>query len=220
MANTREPDPAADPDPVAAPDPDDGRDARGKGKRKRWREHKSERNAPKLLGKHMIPVVLGPDEHHYVVDHHHLARALHDEGVEHVLVTVIGDLTMVEREAFWGVMDNKRWAYPYDAKGERRHFKDLPKSVPDLKDDPFRSLARRIAPRRRLCKGHHAVQRISVGGFCAAKYRARAWRLISTRRWRRRSALPGARDAIYLPGWCGPGRRTTIGRVICRRPSG
>src|SRR5881398_31224 len=90
-----------------------------KEKRKRWREHKSEKKRAELLGKHMIPVVLGPDEHHYVVDHHHLARALHDEGVEHVLVTVIGDLTMVERDAFWGVMDNKRWVYPYDAKGER-----------------------------------------------------------------------------------------------------
>ena len=47
----------------------------------------------------------------------------------------------LQRDAFWGVMDNKRWVYPYDAKGERRHFKDLPKSISDLKDDPFRSLA-------------------------------------------------------------------------------
>jgi hypothetical protein len=99
------------------------------------------KEAAELLGKHMIPVVLGPDGHYYVVDHHHLARALHDEGVENVLVTVIGDLTMVERDAFWTVMDHKRWAYPYDVKGERRHFKDLPKSVSGLKDDPFRSLA-------------------------------------------------------------------------------
>src|SRR6185436_918923 len=112
-----------------------------KEKRKRWREHKSEKKRAELLGKHMIPVVLGPDGHHYVVDHHHLARALHDEGVKNILVTIIGDLTMVDREAFWGVMDNKRWVYPYDAKGERRHFRDLPKSVSELKDDPFRSLA-------------------------------------------------------------------------------
>jgi hypothetical protein len=111
-----------------------------KEKRERWREHKPKKRA-ELLGKHMIPVVLGPDGHHYVVDHHHLARALHDEGVKNILVTIIGDLTMVQREAFWGVMDNKRWVYPYDAKGERRHFRDLPKSVSELKDDPFRSLA-------------------------------------------------------------------------------
>src|SRR6201995_881922 len=111
-----------------------------KEKRKRFREQ-DEKKQSAMIGKHMIPVVLGPDGRYYVVDHHHLARALHEEGVKNVLVTVIGDLTMVEREAFWGVMDNKRWVYPYDAKGERRHFKALPKSIPDLKDDPYRSIA-------------------------------------------------------------------------------
>src|SRR5258707_14705742 len=112
-----------------------------KEKRKRWREQKSKKKQAESLGKHMIPVVYGPDERYYVVDHHHLARALHDEGVKDILVTVIGDLRMVDRAAFWGVMDNKRWVYPYDAKGERRHFKDIPKKITDLKDDPFRSLA-------------------------------------------------------------------------------
>ena len=58
-----------------------------------------------------------------------------------ILVTVIADLTMVDRDAFWGVLDNKTWVYPYDAKGDRHHFKDVPKTVADLKDDPFRSLA-------------------------------------------------------------------------------
>src|SRR6476619_6900627 len=65
-----------------------------KEKRKRWREHDKKKQAD-ILGKHMIPVVLGPDQRYYVIDHHHLARALHDEGVKHVLVALIGDLTMV-----------------------------------------------------------------------------------------------------------------------------
>ena len=104
-----------------------------KEKRKRFREKKGKKQSD-MIGKHMIPVVRGPDKRYYVVDHHHLARALHDEGIEHILVTVIGDLTMVERDAFWGVMDNKRWVYTYDVKGERRSFKDLPKSIKDLKD--------------------------------------------------------------------------------------
>src|SRR6201985_287906 len=141
MANTRQP--SLHPVPIMALRPTQMtvglREV--KEKRQRWREHKSKKKQSEFVGQHMIPVVLGPDKRYYVVDHHHLARALHDEGVEDILVTVIGDLTMVERDAFWGVMDNKRWVYPYDAKGERRHFKDIPKSIVDLKDDPFRSLA-------------------------------------------------------------------------------
>ena len=44
-----------------------------KEKRKRWREHASKKKQGELLGKHTIPVVLGPDQRHYVIDHHHLA---------------------------------------------------------------------------------------------------------------------------------------------------
>ncbi|HEX7789417.1 MAG TPA: ParB-like protein, partial [Afipia sp.] len=57
-------------------------------KRKRWRENKSKKRA-KLLGTHMIPVVVGPDKKNYVIDHHHLARALHEEGEKEVLVSVV-----------------------------------------------------------------------------------------------------------------------------------
>src|SRR6202007_1550548 len=112
-----------------------------KEKRKRWRGHKSKKKQAELVGRHQLPGALAPEKNYYVGDHHHIACALHHEGIKDILVTVIGDLTMVQHDAFWGVMDNKRWVYPYDAKGERRHFKDLPKSITDLKDDPFRSLA-------------------------------------------------------------------------------
>jgi len=175
-----------------------------KEKRRRWREHKSKRKQAELLGKHMIPVVLGPDQKHYVVDHHHLARALHDEGVKDVLVTVIADLTMVDQKAFWSVLDHRRWAYPYDGKGERRQFKDIPKSITGLKDDPYRSLAGEI---RRA--GGYAKDTTPFSEFL--------WADLFRRRIARKNvdddfasavekalAIAKSKDAIYLPGWCGP----------------
>jgi hypothetical protein len=54
-----------------------------KAKRKHWRDE-SRKKGEEFLGKHMIPVILGPKHRHYVIDHHHLARALHDEGVTEV----------------------------------------------------------------------------------------------------------------------------------------
>jgi hypothetical protein len=204
MANTREP--ILQPVPILALRPTQMtvgmREV--KEKRKRFRDHKSKKKQAELIGHHMIPVVLGPDKHYYVVDHHHLARALHDEGIKDILVTVIGDLGMVDRNDFWNVMDNKRWVYPYDAKGVRQHFKDIPKSVEDLKDDPFRSLAGEL---RR------------VGGFAkdTTPFSEFLWADFLRRKLSRKSvddnfekALEKAllhaksKDAIYLPGWCGP----------------
>ncbi len=44
-------------------------------KRKHWRDI-GLRRAAEFLGSHMIPVILGPKERNYVIDHHHLcARA-------------------------------------------------------------------------------------------------------------------------------------------------
>jgi hypothetical protein len=175
-----------------------------KEKRKRWRAHKSKRKQAELLGKHMIPVVLGPDQRHYVVDHHHLARALHDEGVKDVLVTVIADLTMVDKSAFWGVLDHRRWAYPYDTKGERRQFKDIPRTIADMKDDPYRSLAGEI---RRA--GGYAKDTTPFSEFLWADlFRQRLSRKDIDQDFakavEKALAIARSKDAIYLPGWCGP----------------
>ena len=67
-------------------------------KRKRWRESGAKKGG-KFLGKHMIPVILGPKHRHYVIDHHHLVRALHDEGVKVIAVTVVVDLSALEASA-------------------------------------------------------------------------------------------------------------------------
>ena len=95
----------------------------------------------KFLGDHMSPVILGPKGHHYVIDHHHLARALHEEGIEDVLVVVVADLGALDIDSFWTVLDHRSWVHPYDREGRRRSFHEIPRSIDNLVDDPFRSLA-------------------------------------------------------------------------------
>jgi hypothetical protein len=174
-----------------------------KDKRKRFREQK-EKKQSEMIGKHMIPVVVGPDERYYVVDHHHLARALHDEGIKDILVTVIGDLRMVDKDAFWGVMDNKRWVYPYDSKGERCHFKDIPKSIKDLKDDPFRSLAGEIRRAGGFAKDTTPFSEFLWADFLRRKMSRKSVDDNFSKAVEKALALAKSDDAIYLPGWCGP----------------
>ena len=67
---------------------------------------------PQFLGRHMIPAVLGPKHRLWLIDHHHLARALLDEGVEHVLVTVVARLHHLGKERFMTFMDCHNWLHP------------------------------------------------------------------------------------------------------------
>jgi hypothetical protein len=94
-----------------------------------------------FLDGHVVPVVLGPNQRRYVVDHHHLARALADDGQDTVLVGQLADFSVLSKPEFWLVMQHRRWVYPFDANGERQPFEALPKTIAQLVDDPWRSLA-------------------------------------------------------------------------------
>src|SRR5476649_321163 len=69
-------------------------------KRRQWRAREDE-SAAAFLGRYMIPVLRGPKGRPYVIDHHHLVRALHEEGVEDILVNIVADLSALKGEAFW-----------------------------------------------------------------------------------------------------------------------
>lgn len=174
-----------------------------KEKRKRWREHDSKKRA-KLLGRHQIPVVVGPDKMNYVIDHHHLARALHEEGERDVLVSVIADLTMVDPKAFWVVLDNRRWVYPYDEHGERRSYKDLPRDVGKLKDDPFRSLAGELRRAGGFAKDTTPFSEFLWADFLRRQLSRKVVDKDFEKAMEKALALAKSKDAIYLPGWCGP----------------
>lgn len=172
-------------------------------KRKEWRTRAGAQQM-EYLGQHLIPVVLGPEREPYIIDHHHLARALQEEGVEEVATTVVADLSELEPEAFWVYLDNRAWMHLYDAKGERREPKHLPRDVGDMADDPYRSLAGEL---RRA--GGFAKDTTPFSEFLWADYlrrRVKPSLLAGNPEKALEHALSLAKEqeAGYLPGWCGP----------------
>jgi hypothetical protein len=172
-------------------------------KRKRWREHKGKKK-DEFLGSHMIPVLLGPKEQHYVIDHHHLARALLEEGQDHVLISVIADLRTLDRDAFWVVADNRGWCHPYDQNGIRRDFKDIPDKIGGLRDDPYRSLAGEIRRLGGCSKETVPFSEFLWADFFRRRLKKKALEKEFTASMERALKLAKSSEASYLPGWCGP----------------
>src|SRR4051794_27536102 len=56
---------------------------------------------------HAIPVVVGPKEQCYMIDHHHFARACWEVGVDQYLIEEIKDLSDLSEQQFWNVMIKK-----------------------------------------------------------------------------------------------------------------
>jgi hypothetical protein len=172
-------------------------------KRECWRAERTHK-AEQILGKHMIPVILGPKDRHYVIDHHHLARALHDEGVKDVAVTIIANLSNLDHDSFWFVMDNRDWTHPFDANGRRRPYSDLPKSVDKLIDDPFRSLAGELRRAGGFAKDTTPFSEFLWADFLRRRMKREAVETDFALAIEKSLQLAKSVDANYLPGWCGP----------------
>jgi hypothetical protein len=171
-------------------------------KRKTWRDKEADGGA--YLGKHLIPVLLGPKRRSYVIDHHHLTRALLEEGVEHVATTVVADLSMLDRDAFWVFADNRGWCHPYDEEGRRRPFDDIPRSLKGLKDDPFRSLAGELRRAGGFAKETTPFSEFLWADFLRRRMKAAEVRQDFAAALSRALRLARSPKAGYLPGWCGP----------------
>jgi hypothetical protein len=171
-------------------------------KRRRWREENC-RRAASYLGSHRIPLILGPDSRRYIIDHHHLVRALHDEGVIEVPASIVADLSTLGFDKFWCTLETRRYTHPFDDEGRRRSYDDMPKTVFDLIDDPWRSLT-------------GALKR--AGGYIKDKalFSEFQWADFLRRRIARETIecdfdaalvlaieLARNREAMSLPGWLG-----------------
>ncbi len=139
-----------------------------------------------------------------MIDHHHLARALHDEGVKDVAVAVVANLSGLELDAFWTVMDNRSWMHPFDAEGRRRQYKDIPKSVIKLVDDPFRSLAGELRRAGGFAKDTTPFSEFLWADFLRRRMKRKLVEHDFGRAVTKALQLAKSTDADYLPGWCGP----------------
>jgi hypothetical protein len=171
-------------------------------KRRQWREADDEART-KLLRRHVVPAVIGPKGRYYIVDHHHFTKALLDEKAARVAIYIMADLENLDKEEFWSFLDNSDWCHAYDDYGRRCELTDIPKTLSELVDDPYRSLVGEL---------------IRAGG--CAKNKAPFFEFLWADFFRRRikrgllekdfgTALVKALDlakstaAKSLPGWCG-----------------
>lgn len=174
-----------------------------KAKRKSWREHPDRKKAD-FLGKHLIPVIWGPKEQYYVIDHHHLVLALHHEGVKEIATTVVADLRRLHRDSFWIYLDNRGWLHPFDERGRRRSYADVPKRIAALVDDPFRSLAGALRHSGGFAKDTTPFSEFLWADFLRRRLKRKLLEDNFAEALVRALKLAKSPEADFLPGWCGP----------------
>jgi hypothetical protein len=110
----------------------------------------------KYLKLHPIPAVLGPDGRMYLTDHHHMGLALVRLAQEwddadkpaganpyrsccFQIVRDYSDRLEMSMKQFFAKLEERHLCHPFDGGGRR--VSQLPRYLPELVDDPYRSLA-------------------------------------------------------------------------------
>ena len=117
---------------------------------------------------------------------------------------MISDLSGLDKDAFFVVLDNRGWMHPFDENGKRRNYEAIPKTIASLVDDPYRSLAGEL---RR--QGGFAKDTTPFSEFLRADFLRRRidWDAVAKnfdKAMKDAMSLSKGKDADYLPGWCGP----------------
>jgi hypothetical protein len=94
------------------------------------------------LKKRPVPLVIGPGGHYYAIDKHHLALALLQNGLAESFGIIFDDLSDMSPTDFWKSMIKNKYVYLKDENGDGPLSPEaLPRSLDEMKDDPYRSLA-------------------------------------------------------------------------------
>ena len=85
----------------------------------------------------------------------------------------------------------------------RRHYKDIPKSVSALVDDPFRSLAGELRRAGGFAKDTTPFSEFLWADFLRRRMKRRQVEADFSGALEQALGLAKSADANYLPGWCG-----------------
>jgi hypothetical protein len=167
-----------------------------------WKKMKKKQRQH-ALESHVFPAVLGPDDAYYIVDHHHLGIALIEEGLKEVWLTRLDDMSWLAPAIFWRTMEFRAWTHPYDRRGRRRDYVDMPRKLTQLQNDPYRSLAGLVRMAGGYAKDNAPFSEFLWADYFRSRVDARLIAEQRTRATRIGVKLARSVEARYLPGWIG-----------------
>jgi hypothetical protein len=153
------------------------------------------------IASHVFPAVYGPGKQFYITDHHHLGIALIEQGCKEVWLTKLDDLSFLEPEVFWRTLEYRSWTHPYDNHGRRRDYREMPRKITDLKNDPYRSLAGLVRMAGGYAKTQTPFAEFLWADFFRPQIKAGLISSDEDRATRAGMKLARGPEARYLPGW-------------------
>lgn len=159
------------------------------------------------IDQRVVPCVRGPGRVLYLIDRHHMCRALLEEGVAAIRCKVICDVAALGVPEFWRFMDLRGWVHPFDREGQRCNVLAVPATLSALQDDPYRTLASFVRRASGIAKAETPFEEFVWADFLRHRI---ALHLVLTdfnEANAQAVVLTRSNEARHLPGWA-QGHRT------------
>jgi len=157
----------------------------------------------KRMDEQLFPIVIGPAKALYLIDHHHTALALLEEGADQIQAGLVKDLSMLGEAAFWTFLDHYSWMHVYDARGRKRDHRSMPERLQDMKDDRFRSFANDVRDAGGFSKPAEPFQEFLWANFFREAFSAKVIDRDRDKALKKAVELARSSEARHLPGWSG-----------------
>jgi hypothetical protein len=164
-------------------------------------EGMTEKELDLYLQEHPFPVVTGPRNRKFMIDHHHLGLALVRRKHKHCYYNAVHEFHTIPPDKFFRVMSVMELLYLGGPDGKLMSVTQIPKRVEDLVDDPYRSLAGVCRDAGGFTKVHTPYSEFQWASF----FRDRI--IIDKQDWegtvKHAVQLAGTIEAKFLPGFIG-----------------
>jgi hypothetical protein len=154
------------------------------------------------LDARFVTAVLAPNGQRYIIDRHHLCRALLELGTSDVKCDTVCDASQLAEDEFWRFLDLRAWVQPFDADGKRQPISALPRRIDELVDDPYRSLARLLREEKGFQKDDTAMEELMWADFLRRRInRTLVEREMTAAALQKAVVLAHSKAAAHLPGY-------------------
>ena len=156
------------------------------------------------IAERLVPCVRGPKDTLYIIDRHHMCRALLLVGAKEVRIELRADTRMLDSDEFWVHMDLRGWVHPFDDDGKRCPISSLPRNIGDLKDDPYRALAGFLRRDEGFIKEDTPFEEFIWADFLRRRVDKKLLATDYDKAKAQALKLAHSNDASHMPGWKKP----------------
>ena len=110
--------------------------------------------------------------------------------------------------ALLSFFESRNWSHPFDNEGKRLNFRDMPKTLSNLADDPFRSLAGALKRAGGYKKNNSLFSEFRWADFLRCWIRRQLIERDFDQAVAQAMSLARSCEAQTLPGWTGASNHT------------